>query len=340
MIKGGRHQHGVRVTVNVARNMLCVAIAWAVAGPLSPVDGAERPVGKVVSCTFSTKSLPPPFRVPKKYADGYKLFRATGALLPEAVTIKGVVLMGQGRVGLSTKEVKGLYAGLDKVYGSISSDPLFKGVNSVLPFCLADTPPSQGHYFAYYPDKASAESPVIVFLHGFGGNFLFYTYLLKEEFPDAVILLPSWGASWYDGTMQYLNDMYSDVKRRESLAIRAPCLMAISAGGPGGFRLYNEAPRRFSCLVSLAAAPSSRVLPTLKPELKVLMVNGKHDSGLPISVVQSVADRLAERLARFQFHIVDSDHYFLLTKRQETFRVIKAFVAKELNDERHSTTDR
>jgi pimeloyl-ACP methyl ester carboxylesterase len=129
--------------------------------------------------------------------------------------------------------------------------------------------------------------------------------------------------------MQYLDDMYKDVKRKRSLSIRKPCLMAISAGGPAGFRFYNEQPDRFSCFVSIASAPSLDIVPRLKGNLKILMVNGRQDSGFRIAQVQAIASKLAMRLPHFQFHIVDGDHFFLLAKREETFRVIKAFLEKE-----------
>jgi pimeloyl-ACP methyl ester carboxylesterase len=302
-----------------------LAAVFVLAAMAGQVIGDPQTGGRVESCNFPTRSLPPPFRVAKRFAEGYKLFQAGGAFLPESITVKSVVVIGHSQVGLTTKETEGLYASLDRVYGSISSDPLFNNIHSALPYCLAEERPSQGHYFAYYPEKVTDDTRVIVFLHGFGGNFLFYAYLLKEEFPDAVVLLPSWSASWHDGTMQYLDDMYKDVKRRRSLSIGKPCLMAISGGGPAGFRLYNEQPDRFSCYVSIASAPPLRIVPALKEDLKILMVNGRQDSGFRIAHVESLASRIAERLPHFQLHVLDGDHFFLLSHREETFRVIKAF---------------
>ena len=120
-----------------------------------------------------------------------------------------------------------------------------------------------------------------------------------------------------------------DVNRKKSLTIRKPCLLAISAGGPAGFRLYNEQPDRFSCFVSIASSPSRTMAPTMKTGLKILMLNGRQDSGFPIAEVQSIASQLARRLPHFQFHAMDADHFFLLTRRTETFRVIKPFMSKE-----------
>ncbi len=313
-----------------------LAAVSVLAGPAGQVKSDPQAVGKVASCDFPAQSLPPPFRAPKQFAEGYKLFQAGGAIIPEEVTVKSVLLMGNAKIGLTAKETRGLYANLDRVYGSIAADPLFKDVPSALPYCLGDTRPSRGHYFAYYPQKVADDTQVIVFLHGYGGNFLFYTYLLKEEFPKAVVLLPSWGASWHDGTMQYLDDMYKDVKRKRSLSIGKPCLMAISAGGPAGFRLYNEQPDRFSCYVSLASAPPLAMVPVLKDKLKVLMINGKQDSGFRLTHVQSIASKLAERLPDFELHVLDGDHFFLLSKREETFRAVKAFLAKHASPEAKS----
>jgi pimeloyl-ACP methyl ester carboxylesterase len=292
------------------------------------VSGGPHAVGRIESCNFATQSLPPPFRAPRQFADGYKIFQAGGAFIPERITVESVVLMDNSQIKLTAKETQGLQASLDHVYTNISSDALFKNVGSALPYCLADKRPTHGHYFAYFPEKVSDDTPVIVFLHGFGGNFLFYTYVLKEEFPGAVVLVPSWGASWHDGTMQYINDMYKDVKQKRSISVHKPVLMAISAGGPAGFRLYNERPDRFACYVSIASAPPSGTVSELKHDLKILMVNGRQDSGFRIARVQSVASKLAERLPYFQFHVLDGDHFFFLSRREDTFRVIKAFLGK------------
>lgn len=317
-----------------------LAAVCLLASPAGQVIGAPQAVGTVESCNFPTQSLPPPFRAPKQFAEGYKLFQAGGAFLPESMMVEGVILMGSSQIGLNAKETQGLRASLDQAYSSISSDALFKNVSSALPYCLADKRPTHGHYFAYFPKSVTDATPVIVFLHGFGGNFLFYTYVLKEEFPNAIVLVPSWGSSWHDGTMQYLDDMYKDVKLKRSVSIHKPCLMAISAGGPAGFRIYNEKPDAFSCYVSIASAPSLAVVPVLKDNLKILMLNGRQDSGFRIARVQPIASKLAGRLPHFQFRVVDGDHFFFLSKREDTFRIIKAFLKKEASIEAENQSTR
>jgi pimeloyl-ACP methyl ester carboxylesterase len=294
----------------------------------SQARGDEPTTGRVVSCDFATRSLPPAFRPPDNFANGYKLFQVAGQYLPEEYTVKGVVLLGRSRVRLTDAASRTLYTGLDQVYRAITADPLFQNVRSALPYCLSNQRPTHGHYFAYYPGKLTPDTPTIIFLHGFGGNFHFYIYLLKEEFPGAVILAPSWDGSWRDGTAEYLDDMEKDVKRRTSHVVRRPYLMAISAGGPAGFRLYNAQPERFSCYVSLASIPPQATVPGLKTTLRTLMLNGKRDSGVPIGAVESIARELAGRLPDFRFRALDGDHFFMLLEREKTFRIIKSFMTK------------
>lgn len=295
---------------------------------VQPVAAAST-MATVESRNFETKSLPQPFKPPKQLAEGYQLFQASGAFLPEATVVKSVVAVGDSRIGLPAGAKQRLSADLDAVYGRISTDPLLKNIASALPYCLNDKRPTQGHYFAYYPGRPKDARSTIIFLHGFGGNFLFYTYLLKEEFPNAVILLPSWGSSWRDGTTQYLDDMLKDVRRRRSIPLGKPWLMAISAGGPAGFRLYNQQPSRFSGLVSLASAPSQTIIPKLNENLKILMLNGREDNAFPIAAVERTASRLRERLPMFEAYTLPGDHFFLLSHQAETFRRIREFLEEK-----------
>ena len=89
--------------------MTWLAAASMLAATADPTAGGPRTVGKVESCAFPTRSLPPPFQVAKRFAEGYKLFQAGGNWLPEETMVKGVVLMGNSQIGLTSKETQGLF---------------------------------------------------------------------------------------------------------------------------------------------------------------------------------------------------------------------------------------
>ena len=121
--------------------LACVSVLAAPAGQV-----ADKPhaAGKVESCSFQTRSLPPPFQVPKRFAEGYKLFQAAGDLVPEETVVKEAILMGKSQLGLTEKETQGLSANVDQVYRNIASDALFKNVPSALPIVWPTSGPRTG----------------------------------------------------------------------------------------------------------------------------------------------------------------------------------------------------
>jgi len=68
--------------IQVIRFLAVVSMLTALAGQ---AIGGHRAAGKVESCTFPTRSLPPPFRVPTEFADGYKLFQAAATSCPREI---------------------------------------------------------------------------------------------------------------------------------------------------------------------------------------------------------------------------------------------------------------
>ena len=94
--------------ISVIQLFTPLAAVCLLASPAGQVIGAPQAAGTVESCNFPTKSLPPPFRSPKQFAEGYKLFQAGGAHLPERLTVEGVIVMGNAQIGLNAKETEGL----------------------------------------------------------------------------------------------------------------------------------------------------------------------------------------------------------------------------------------
>ena len=153
-----------------------------------------------------------------------------------------------------------------------------------------------------------------------GGNFQFYTWVLKEEFPNAVILAPSWGMDWRSGSATYLKDMLADAERRVGIRLRKPWLMAISAGGYGGFSLYNQMSATFSGYVCLAATPGDNCRRTASPGYESLDTQWKDRYDASDCCCQETGGiGQAITFRRSLQKKIEGDHFFLLSKRNETF---------------------
>jgi predicted esterase len=291
------------------------------------VCAAHVAPGAVESVRFKTAVTPPACRLPNAVKGREKLFRCGLQTLPEGLLVVGALVLGSGDLGLSSNQSTNLTPLVADVYSKIYADPAFASVPSALPYCFSPTKPTSGHYFLYRPDKMPANPTCIVFLHGYGGNFQFYTWVLKQEFPDAVILTPSWGISWHRGTTTYLKEMLADAERRTGVHFDKPWLMGISAGGRGGFNIYNQMPSRFRGYVCIANAPETRVARSLRSDLRILMLNGTQDEMVPLHIARQQMQLAKRRVPTLSYQEINGNHFFLLSDRQSTFGAIREFMA-------------
>ena len=301
-------------------------LAAAAQTPTAPPPLAPPPA-VVESRRFRTAATAPAFVVPPALRREDAWLRAAMQTMPEAAFLPGALLVGGGSLGLGVEQQRALYGLMLDVYNRLYADPLFRDLPSALPYCLATEKQTEGHYFLYHPRDPPTEPPAIVFLHGSSGNCQFYLWVLKEAFPDHVILAPSWGLSWGAGEPGYVTDMLTDASRRLERPLTRPWLMAISAGGPGGFRTYNEAPARYRGYVCLASMAQAELLPRLRPEQRLLIVNGTQDAGFPIAAVRQQVATMRQRVRAVELRELESDHFFFLSQRAEMCRVIKAWMA-------------
>src|SRR5205807_2475525 len=106
-----------------------------------------------------------------------------------------------------------------------------------------------------------------------------------------------------------------------------PWLMAISAGGPAAFTIYNSAPTKFSGLVSLASSPEPSDIAAARGNVRILMINGAKDDRFPIEYVRDAVSQLRPRVSGLDYEeLAGADHFFLLTRPEKAFAVMKDFM--------------
>ncbi len=291
--------------------------------------------GHADSIYFKTPVVPPVFKPPEMLKNQYRLFQQTLRVLPETDIIKSAILFGQLPFRLSNSQVKKLFQDFTEVGEKIDSDPVLKNLPSALPYCFSKKLPKNGHYFLYYPEKANPDTQTIIFLHGAGGNFKFYLYLMSKYFPDSIILAPSWSMSWQTGKIAYLRAMWKNAQTHLHVKLRKPWLFAISAGGPRAYELYSDHPNDFAGLVALATAPYQGTINDLCKNMNILMVNGVIDKRFPVSNCLTLAKKVESRVKNFKFYPIKADHFFMLTHQEKCFSAIKIFITKTESSIKH-----
>ena len=135
-------------------------------------------------------------------------------------------------------------------------------------------------YNVYLPPNYDTKKtyPTLYFLHGFGGNnnslhtkSIFKkidSLILKEQFPETIIISPNGGKSWYiddyAGKEKYatmfISEFIPEMKRKYALtkSTQKTIVMGLSMGGFGALRFTMLNPEEFGICVSFMGAISTK----------------------------------------------------------------------------------
>ncbi len=232
-----------------------------------------------------------------------------------------------GQLGLSAAGVAKLRGLFSERYRVINRDPVFGNAASALPYCFSASTPTEGLALVYRPKNFSSNSPVLIFLHGYGGSCLWSQQLLAEVFPNYLIVCPAFGIDSASMPSGYLSECLQAVRKKTGPISRRPVLMGLSAGGFGAARIYTRAPNEFSRLIVIAAYPPEETLSRFNKYMTVRFLAGADEdyvkSGLFNRYMQSIRPRIGDLEYKT---IPGGDHFFMLAKKDETLKILRWWV--------------
>ena len=275
---------------------------------------------------FKTTSPPPRYRPPEKLRGVYKRFRPMLNATPERLLVDVGLQAGLTHDNITEAQRDAVRPKLNQLYDRIALDPAWRDVTSCLPFCFDNQPDRMGRYLMVAPNEADAATPVVVFLHGYGGLFQSQVELFRMHLPEVIILAPAWRETWRDGSAKYIDDMLADAEDRLGFAPAKPTLIGLSDGAKAAFRIMGSRPGTYERMVSLAMSPRQALVNRMPRDLPVLMINGDADQRVHIKTARQRARSLERRLKAFTFKEVKGDHFFLLMDPASSFAAIRAFL--------------
>jgi pimeloyl-ACP methyl ester carboxylesterase len=180
----------------------------------------------------------------------------------------------------------------------------------------------------YLPDHSAPTSPVIVFLHGYGGSFLWYQHWLSEAFPDAIIICPAYGVSPAMISQEYVSEAITAASAKIGFGIKKPTLIGLSAGGFGACRAYTASPSFYSRLICLASYPPEESIARFAKDAAVDFVAGAEEPFAKSGQLAKSAAVIRQRGAASRVHLVPGgDHFFMLSQREASMRVLRTVCA-------------
>ncbi len=166
------------------------------------------------------------------------------------------------------------------------------------------------------PSSENSETGII-FLHGFGGNFTLQCWLIAEagSRTGATTLCPSTDPSgqwWKEQGTAILQESLNDLKQR---GVKRIYLAGLSNGGIGASRLADRFKNDLAGLILISGADANAVM----TELPVLVISGRDDERIPISLIEQYVSAAGQNATYVPF---DGDHFLLLKQADQVQEII------------------
>jgi pimeloyl-ACP methyl ester carboxylesterase len=212
-------------------------------------------------------------------------------------------------------------------YQLIDADPVFRDAPSCLSYCFSADTPTQGLALVYSPQKLDLNLPPLVFLHGYGGSFLWSQQLLAESFPDRLIICPAFGISSALMPPAYLSECLKAVQDKVGRPIRSPILIGLSAGGFGAAKIFVHSSREFNRLIVLASYPPQEAMDRFDKTMSVRFLVGAKEYYVQSGAFDQYMKFIRPHMTDFEHQtILDADHFFLLEKRAAALKILHAWI--------------
>lgn len=297
-------------------------------------------------------------RIQHVYAGGdWKYQRQSlGNLLPEmdqfSLGFRVVPLLDSLMTFEQARELSGW---TEDIYRELEADEDFHALGSVMPVAyehLFFGRLNRGHSFIYVPPglKRDVPAPVLVFLHGSGGNFKAYPWLLSQvaDSLGLVLVCPSYGfGNWTEAaSARVVEKALAEAEKVARLDRKNMHLMGLSNGGMGVGHAGRDLGDQFRSLTFISpivgedATESLRFMARWKDK-PVFVITGAKDDRVPLSYVADGAARMKKNGAQVTFKTVpDADHFLLFSHREEVLAQLKEWLAGAMRVEEEKQEER
>ncbi|MDP6379732.1 MAG: hypothetical protein QF662_00175, partial [Phycisphaerae bacterium] len=202
--------------------------------------------------------------------------------MPSERTMVASAITGVGAAGVKMPhgDVASLRKGIAKDYRDLDDDPRFGSIISHLPRTLGWGEATSGkHYYLYVAPGAEKhrDAPLVIFLHGFGGNFKIYPWWLKSwaDRNGWVVVYPTFGMGRWEkpGGAEVVRKVYGDVKGRIPGIDKRPVIfMGLSQGAIGLARVTTGAKIPFKGVAFISGASPTRYLRNIKGKHALVVI--------------------------------------------------------------------
>lgn len=209
---------------------------------------------------------------------------------------------------------------LDFAFSQTFEEMKTKGITPLSPFLgtyLRQQSPERFDMVISEPTSGTSPATGIIFLHGFGGNFTLQCWLIAKAADriNAITVCPSTGpiGAWWSPTGEAI--LHETLAYLNPRGVKRIYLAGLSNGAIGASRLAPQFKQDIVGLILISGADPSATI----TELPVLLLHGKDDERIPVSVMDRYAS-IASSTATY--HSFEGDHFLLLKQADQVQKVM------------------
>lgn len=174
------------------------------------------------------------------------------------------------------------------------------------------------------PESGRPPKSGIIFLHGFGGNFTLQCWLIARagDQIDALTVCPSTRMSgdwWSSQGQSILEETLTYVQQR---GVQRIYLVGLSNGAIGASRLAEQYKERLAGLILISGADPGATMTALP----ILVVHGKYDERIPVSLMEQYAAVGGQNVT---YHLFEGDHFVLLKQADQVQSVMGDWLSRQ-----------
>lgn len=260
----------------------------------------------------------------------YRTVKDSGSPWFSGLSEQELVSMGE-KWGYSEQEKESIKnsGGLAKDYSGISETNLYQqNAAVVLDSWFFD----RGHYWFYGPAKE--KRPLLIFLHGSGGNFKAYQqwfvpHAVKNEIAMA---FPTWGFGvWSEKILAArIDEIVLDIKKVNKIDDSKIYLCGLSQGSLTGIKTLNYLQFSPAGFISISG------IPYLNPkDLKdicgypMLVIHGEKDERVSVFNTRKIVDSLRFQKSKIEYiEFPHENHTLIKVKTDEVLQIIFNYINK------------
>ncbi len=269
----------------------------------------------------------PPANIDARWLSAFRLGLAS---ISEAQAV-GMSGTAAQVMGLPQEQAGRLQKLLVPLYEEMKQDAVFKGARSTLLYCYSEATPTNGLATVYFPEKLDTNLPPIVFLHGYGGSFLWPIHLLVKTFPERVIIAPAYGLS--GGNMHPLYLQQALRATQEALKLEEPLpkpvLIGLSAGVAKVLEIYGPRAVQYTGAICIAGYPPSELLPAYRTGHKVEFLCGEAEIFVQNQMLTKSIEKMKARGVQVNSQLLaKADHFFMAEFPEESMTRLKLAMSR------------